>query len=141
APGGWYRATDEPKTSLPFGVFGPPYVFRTTAPAPGPAPATVTSFMLKPIAAGTEATITIAPQAPGLTAAFVLPEGVVPSRSNLPGVVVRGQWRAVYIGVPAEGVTWRASFKAGLESRLTTAQAVILSARVPGGGGWQSLPA
>ena len=140
APGGWYRATDVPTTTVPFGRFGPPYVFRTTAPSPGPAPAAVTGFTLKAIAAGTEATMTITPQAPGLTAAFVLPEGVVPSRSNLPGAVSRGRWRAVYIGVPAEGVTWRASFKRGLESRLPAAQAVIWSARFPGGGGWQSLP-
>ena len=141
APGGWYRATDAPKTTVPFGVFGPPYVFRTTAPSPGPVPATVGGFTLKPIAAGTEVTMTIVPQSLGLTATFVLPEGVVPSRTNLPGAVVRGRWRAAYIAVPADGVTWRASFKSGLESRLTTTQAVILSSRVPGGGGWQSLPA
>ena len=141
APGGWFRATDAPKTTVPFGVFGPPYVFRTTAPSPGPVPATLGGFTLKPIAAGTEVTMTIVPQSPGLTAAFVLPEGVVPSRTNLPGVVVRGRWRAAYVAVPADGVTWRASFKSGLESRLTATQAVILSSRVPGGGGWQSLPA
>jgi peptidase M28-like protein len=140
APGGWYRVTDAPKTTVPFGVFGPPYVFRTTAPSPGPAPAAVSGFTLKPIAAGTEVTMTITPQAPGITAAFVLPEGVVPSRSSLPGVIVRGRWRAAYIGVPAEGITWRASFKKGLESRLPATQAVIWSARVPGGSGWQSLP-
>src|SRR5439155_740616 len=121
APGGWYRVTDQPRTTVPFGRFGPPYVFRTTAPSPGPAPATISGFTLKPIAAGTEAAMTITPQAPGLTAAFVLPEGVVPSCSNLPGAVVRGRWRAVYIGVPADGVTWRASFKTGLESRLPAA--------------------
>ena len=140
APGGWYRATDIPKTTVPFGVFGPPFVFRTTAASPGPAPATVSGFALKPITAGTELTMTITPQSPGLTAAFVLPEGVVPSRTNFPGAVVRGRWRAAYVGVPADGVTWRASFRAGLESRLPAAQAVILSNRFPGGGGWQSLP-
>jgi peptidase M28-like protein len=141
APGGWYRATDVPKTSVPFGRFGPVYVFRTSAPSPGPAPGTVGVFTLKQVAAGTELTMTIVPQAPGLTAAFVLPEGVAPSRSNLPGTVVRGRWRAVYIAVPADGVTWRASFKTGVESRLPATQAVIWSARVPGGSGWQSLPA
>lgn len=140
APGGWYRATDIPATTVPFGRFGPPYVFRTTAPSPGPAPAAVSGFTLKPIAAGTEVTMTITPRAPGLTAAFVLPEGVVPARTNFPGAIVRGRWRAAYIGVPADGVTWRASFKAGLESRLPATQAVISSSRFPGGGGWQSLP-
>jgi hypothetical protein len=141
APGGWYRATDEPKTTVPFGRFGPPYVFRTTAPSPGPAPASISGFTLKPVAAGTEVTMTVTPHGPGLTAAFVLPEGVVPSRTNLPGAVVRGRWRAAFIGVPADGVTWRASFRSGFESRLPATQAVISSARFPGGGGWQSLPA
>lgn len=141
APGGWYRATDIPKTTVPFGRFGPPYVFRATAPAPGPAPAAVSAFTLKQVAAGTELTMTVVPKAPGLTAAFVLPEGVQPSRSSLPGTVVRGRWRAAYVAVPAEGVSWRASFKTGAESKLPSTQAVIWSARFPGGGGWQSLPA
>jgi hypothetical protein len=141
APGGWYRATDMPKTTLPFGRFGPPYVFRTTAPAPAPAPASVSGFTITQVAAGAEVTMTITPQAPGLTAAFVLPEGVQPSRSSLPGTVVRGHWRAAYIAVPAGGVTWRASFKRGAEAKLPSTHAVIWSARFPGGGGWQSLPA
>ena len=140
APAGWYRATDIPKTSVPFGRFGPPYVFRATAPSPGPAPATVSLFTLRPVAAGTELTMTIVPQAPGLTAVFVLPEGLQPARSNLPGLVVRGRWRAAYAGAPAGGVTWQASFKTGAESKLASTQAVIWSTRFPGGSGWQSLP-
>jgi len=84
--------------------------------------------------------MTIVPQAPGLTAAFVLPEGLLPARSNLPGLVVRGRWRAAYAAVPADGVTWRASFKTGGESKLASTQAVIWSTRFPGGSGWQSLP-
>ena len=71
----------------------------------------------------------------------MLPEGVQPSRSNLPGVVVRGRWRAAYVAVPPDGVTWRASFKTGLESKLTSTHALISSPRFPGGSGWQSLPA
>jgi hypothetical protein len=140
APAGWYRATDIPKTTVPFGRFGPPYVFRATAASPGPAPAAVSMFTLKQVAAGTELTMTIVPQAPGLTAAFVLPEGLLPARSNLPGLVVRGRWRAAYAAVPADGVTWRASFKTGGESKLASTQAVIWSTRFPGGSGWQSLP-
>ena len=141
APSGWYRATDVPKTTVPFGRFGAPYVFRATAPSPGAAPATVSAFTLKQVAAGTELTMTIVPKTPGLTAAFVLPEGLQPSRTSLPGVVVRGRWRAAYVAVPAEGVTWRASFKTGAEPKLPSTQAVIWSTRFPGGAGWQSLPA
>lgn len=142
APQGWYRAIDAPPVSVPFGRYLHPYVFRTTAPSPGPPPGSLSEFSLKPVSAGTELTMTIVPTAPGLIAIFVLPEGVVPARSNLPGIVSRGnRWRAVYAGVPAEGVTWRASFKAGLENKLPGARGVILSSRFPGGAGWQSLPA
>ena len=140
APAGWYRATDAPATSIPFGRFPHPFVFRTTAASPGPAPAAVTEFSLKQVAAGTELTMTVVPKEPGLTALFVLPEGITPARANYPGVATRGRWRAVYIGVPSDGVTFRASFKAGLESRLPGARAAVVSPRFPGGGGWQSLP-
>jgi hypothetical protein len=139
-PSGWYRATDAPKTSLPLGRYQMPYVFRTTAPSPGPAPAAVTEFAMRPVAAGTELVMTIVAQQPGLTAVFVLPEGVTPSRSNLPGTPVRGRWRAVYIAVPPDGATWRASFRSGVEGKLAETRGMILSSRFPGGSGWQSLP-
>ena len=140
APAGWYRATDVPATSVPFGRFPQPYVFRTTAAAPGAAPAAVTEFSLKAVPGGTELTMTIVPSQPGLTALFVLPEGITPARSNFPGIVARGRWRLGYIGVPPEGVTWRASFKSGVEPRLPEARGVVVSSRFPGGDGWQSLP-
>jgi hypothetical protein len=141
APGGWYRSTDAPAASIPFGPLLHPFVFRTTAPSPGAAPASVSEFSLKPVSAGTELTMTIVPREPGLTALFVLPEGITPARSNYPGVITRGRWRVVYAGVPADGVTFRASFKAGVESRLSAVKAVVVSPRFPGGTGWQSLPA
>lgn len=140
APGGWYRATDTAKGSVPWPRYALPFVFRTTAPSPGPPPATVTAFTLKPVAGGTELTMSIAPQAAGLGVIFVAPDQVLPARSNLPGIVQRGRWRAVYAGVPPDGVTWRASFKTGVESALPSTVAVIVSPRFPGGTGWQSLP-
>jgi len=141
APGGWTRVTDTARGSVPWPRFGMPFVFRTTAPSPGPPPATVTAFTLKPVAGGTELTMSVSPQAPGLTVIFITPESVEPARSNLPGGEQRGRWRARYIAIPQDGVTWRASFKTGVESKLPSTTAVILSSRFPGGGGWQSLPA
>jgi hypothetical protein len=141
APGGWYRATDEPKTSVPTGRYALPFVFRTTAPSPGPPPATVTVFTLKPVTGGTDFTMTVVPQTPGLAVVFALPEGVRPARSNLPGRIVRGRWWATYIGVPPDGVTLRAAFRTGVESRLPSTRAIVSSSRFPGGSGWQSLPA
>jgi hypothetical protein len=141
APGGWYRAVDVPAGSVPFGRYQHPFVFRTTAPSPGPPPASVTAFTMQPVAGGTEVTMTIVPSQPGLTAAFVLPEGVAPARSNWPGIVSRGRWRAAFTGIPAEGITWQASFKPGLDEKLSRINAVVTSSRFPGGTGWQSLPA
>ena len=43
--------------------------------------------------------------------------------------------------LPADGVTWRASFKAGDAAALAKATAILISPRFPGGSGWQSLPA
>lgn len=141
APGGWYRTTEWPKFSVPVAINPAPYVFRTTAASPGPAPAGISAFSLKEVAAGTELTMTIVPQSPGLSVAFVLPEGVTPARSNFPGVVSSRRWRASYAGVPRDGVTWQASFKPGVESTLLSTLALVISSRFPGGNGWQSLPA
>jgi len=141
APGGWYRATDAARFSAPIDSYSMPFVFRTTAPSPGPPPATVSAFTLKAVPGGTDLTMTVTPQASGLTVTFVLPEGVAPSRSSLPGLVSGHRWHATYFGIPAEGVTWHASFKAGTESALPATAAVLWSQRFPGGGGWQSLPA
>ena len=141
APRGWYRATDEPPGPLPFGRFQLPYVFRTTAPSPGPPPARVTACVIATTPAGSQIALTIVPQAPGLSVALILPDGVRPARSTLPGIVAGRNWRAAYVNVPMDGLIWQASFKSGDEARLASTQAVVLSARFPGGTGWQGLPA
>jgi hypothetical protein len=140
APGGWTRATDAPPGVIPFGKMNEPFVFRTSAPSPGPAPAVMTAFAVTPVAGGAELSMTVVPREPGLTVTFVLPEGVKPARTNLPGAVVSGRWRAIFVAPPAEGVTWRAAFGPGVDAKLASAQAAVTSARFPGGAGWQSLP-
>ena len=141
APGGWTRVNDAPAAPVPVGRFPYPFVFRTTAPSPGPAPAAITAFTLTGVAGGTELAMTVVPRAPGLTAVFVLPPGVQPARSNLPGAPFAGRWRATFVAVPPEGVTWRASFRAGQERDLPGALAMVVAHRLPGGAGWQGLPA
>ena len=140
APGGWYRATDAPRGSVPWGQYRLPFVFRTEAASPGPAPAEISAFALTPVAAGTELSMTVVPKAESVAAAFVLPAGVQPARSNLPGVVSRGRWEATFVSIPPEGITWRASFAKGREADLAAVRAKIVSERFPGGDGWQGLP-
>jgi len=141
APVGWYRATDPPVASVPAARLAQPFVFRTTAPSPGPPPGAISELSLKEVSGGTELTMTITPSQAGLSAVFVAPEGVLPQRSNLPGRMIRGRWTALYFGVPTDGATWHASFKSGVESKLPASAGVIMSSRFPGGTGWQSLPA
>jgi hypothetical protein len=140
APGGWYRTTVAPPFSVPVAISSMPFVFRTSGPSPGPPPAAIALFDVKRVGGGAELTMTIVPKALGLTAVFVLPEGVTPSRSNFPGIVSFRRWRATYVGVPMDGVTWQASFKTGLEDKLPSTVVLIASSRFPGGTGWQSLP-
>jgi Peptidase family M28 len=140
APSGWYRANDATPGSVPWRRLTLPFVFRTTAASPGPPPATVSGFSLTPVAGGTELSMTIVPQTPGLSVVFVLPSGLQPARSNLPGRSVADRWQATFVAVPAEGVTWRASFRKGRDSQLGDARAIVVSHRFPGGSGWQSLP-
>jgi hypothetical protein len=139
APGGWYRATDTARGSVPLPRFAQPFVFRTTAQSPGAPPATAT-FDVKPVSGGSELTVTVVPQSPGLSVLFIAPANVAPARSNFPGIVQRGRWRALYTAIPPDGVTWRASFRSGVEAALPSATAVLVSSRFPGGSGWQSLP-
>ena len=141
APPGWSRATDPPRTALPLGRYSLPFVWRTTAPSPGAAPAALGGFTLAPSAAGLDVSLTITPRATGLTAVIVLPEGVQPTHSNLPGAMVRGRWQASFVAVPPEGLAWRASFRADAQAKLTATRVLIVSHRFPGGEGWQALPA
>jgi hypothetical protein len=141
APGGWYRTTVWPAFGVPMPISSSPFVFRTTGPTPGPAPAAIGVFTLKELAGGTELTMTVVPRSPGVSVAFVLPEGVSPSRSNYPGVVSSGRWRATYLSLPGDGITWQASFKPGYAPKLSSTVALIFASRFPGGTGWQSLPA
>jgi hypothetical protein len=140
-PSGWTRVSDAPASVIPFGRLNEPFVFRAAAAPPGPAPAVMTALAISPVQGGSELSMTVVPKQPGLTVLFVLPEGVRPARTNLPGAVVAGRWRAIFVAPPAEGVTWRAAFPPGVDAKLAGVQAAVTSARFPGGDGWQSLPA
>jgi hypothetical protein len=74
---------------------------------------------------------------PGLAVAFVLPEGLEPARSNLPGIVRLGRWTATYRAPTPEGLVFRASFGRIDAGRLRDLR-VVATALGPGdGSGWQ----
>jgi hypothetical protein len=141
APDGWTPAAGTVTASgVPWGRYGFPFVFRTTGPSLGAAPASVSGFSLTPLPEGTHVTLSVVPRQPGVAVNFVLPQGVTPARSSLPGVMRSNHWIATYIAIPPEGIAWDASFHKGAEPALPNIRLAVSSSRLPGGSGWQSLP-
>ncbi len=83
--------------------------------------------------------------APGTSAAVLLPHGVSPRDSSLPGIAVAGRWRTRYVGIPAEGLTLRLTLDPADLARLDEArvwlQPPIGTAPSPGdAAAWWHLP-
>ena len=141
APEGWSRQSTAAPASIPWGRLAHPFVFRTTGPSLGPAPIDIAGFTVTPVQAGVELTLTAVPRRAGLAVSFVLPAGITPARSSLPGALRLGRWTAVFIAPPAEGVVWRASFARIDATRLRDVHVAVTDFGFPGGTGWQRLPA
>lgn len=139
-PVNWTAGRMDQATTVPRALLRNPFVFSATALPLGGAPAEVTSFALREVTGGIEMAIAVAAREPGLAVAFVLPAGVTPARSSLPGALRSGRWTAVYIAPPADGVAFRASFAGVPPERLRDTRVAVTSARLPGGTGWQRLP-
>jgi hypothetical protein len=125
-PSGWAAVSDSPPVSLPLPSLSFPFVSRGPAdPSPAPASASLTFDE-----ATTTMTIRIAPGEPALDATIVLPDGVRPIASSLPGLVRRGRWMARVAGLPPEGVAWTATLPAG--KRADGLKVVIVRHGLPG---------
>ena len=137
APSGWTPAADAPPVSVPVRRLPHPFVFRSAGPSLGPPPISIAALTVAPVQAGSELAVTVMPRQPGLSVSFVLPAGLVPARSNLPGVVRLGRWTATYLAPTAEGLVFRASF-AGIDAARLRDLRVVATAQGPGdGSGWQ----
>jgi peptidase M28-like protein len=141
APSGWRLQSDAAPASIPWGRFSHPFVFRTQAEALGPSPAEVTAVAVTPGQGTVDVALSVMPRRPGLAISFVLPAGLAPSRSNLPGALRLGRWVATFVAVPAEGVAWRATLGGADPARVRDIRIVVTDSGFPGGGGWQRLPA
>ena len=142
-PTGWTRTAAPLQTSVPIGNLGQPFVFTTTAPPLDPAPVTITRFEIAPAADPMSWTVALAatPREPTVTMSIVLPAGLTPARSNLPGVPRGGRWTATFIGLPPDGLAWHASFANTTEPALRGIRIGVSVSGLPGGQGWQRLPA
>jgi hypothetical protein len=140
APTGWTAANSAPAVSAPLRRLPHPFVFRATTPSFGAAPASIASFATEPLSAGTELSVSVVPRTTGVVLSFVLPPGLRPARSNLPGVERLGRWTAVYVAVPPEGVAFRASFGGITPAALKGFRMLVTTQASAREGGWP-LPA
>lgn len=142
APTGW-KTGDVAVQSIPWSPMAQPFVFSTTTGPLGTAPAAVAAFTTAPAAdgAGTTLSISVVPREPAPAVSFMLPTGIVPARSNLPGIVRSGRWVATFVAVPPEGVAWQASFASASLEQMKAIRVVTTSTGLPGAPGWQRLPA
>lgn len=137
APGGWQPASAGPNVSAPFRRLPQPFVFQATGPTLGRAPISIAALTLEPVQAGSELALTVVPHSPGLVVSFVLPEGVEPARSNLPGVPRLGRWTATYIAPSTDGLLFRASFGRIEPDRLRDLRVVVTATGPGDGSGWR----
>lgn len=140
APADWAPGRRDHQTSIPRTLLRNPFVFSATSLGLGLPPAHIAAFDVKPVVGGLELNIAVVAREPGVSVSFVLPAGVIPARSSLPGSLRQGRWTAVYVAPPAEGVAFRASFSGPTADQLRGTGVAVTSARLPGGEGWQSLP-
>ena len=97
-----------------------PHPFKFTAPAePEVVPASV-SISTAAVGDATELTVTVRTEDPSAFVTLMLPPGVKPVRSNLPGTIssANNRWRSTFVAPPFDGVMWRIVLPAGAESRL-----------------------
>ena len=104
--------------------------FRFTAPAtPVPTPASV-SVVATPVDGATELSVTVRTDDPSAFVTLLLPSGMKPVRSTLPGIVssASNRWRSTFVAPPPDGVFWRLVVPGGTETRLGETMVMVQTA-------------
>jgi hypothetical protein len=126
-------------TSYPIDVRAP-FVAMREAEEAVPPPAAVHGALRRTVD-GIEVEVRVVPREPLFAVVFGMPAGVSPVETNLPGIVRQGRWRAVFAAPPPDGASFRARFRANELSAVRTLRVLVVTAGLPGGSGWQKLPA
>lgn len=127
----WVPDAGAASRPLPIAPMRHPFRFVSQAVAvPTPAQVTATIARLTDLV---ELTVTVRTDDPSALVTLIMPAGIEPVRSNLPGITTAGgRWRSIYAAPPAEGVVWHVVVPADSESRLGEAGVIVESARTPG---------
>jgi hypothetical protein len=128
-------------SGVPWARLSQPFVFSTTAADLGPPPVAIRSYKVDAAgpAGGATVALEVLPKEPSLLVSVVLPVGITPARTNLPGLVRSGRWTATYVGAPPEGISWHASFDEPPQ-RLAGTRLALTVAPQPGAGDGRRLP-
>lgn len=138
APSGWQAAHGPLIQGSPARPFRHPFSFRaatTLDPALVEARGAAT-----PEGGDLRLEITATVTEGGQMVTFVLPPGVVPVRSSLPGELRDGWWTAAYAAAPAGVVSFTATVPARAAGQLGRIRVGLVSAALPGGTGWLRQP-
>ena len=76
--------------------------------------------------------VAVSPAQDGLGATIHLPPGIVPVRATPTGTQPGDRWRATFLAIPAEGITFRARIPAAASASLASTAVVIGSWALPG---------
>ena len=117
--------------AVPVAPLRQPFVFTAAAP-PSETPATV-SVSTSRAGDALEMTVTVRPSDPSAFVTLMLPPGVKPVRSNLPGTIssANNRWRSTFVAPPADGVLRRVVLPAGAEPRLGETGVLVQTAGDP----------
>jgi len=134
----WKLVTGEPETSISVGRLGAAFVHRAIV-EPVDAPITVSaSEHAEQDALSIE--VFVVPSRPLFTVALVLPPGIIPTESSLPGSVSRGRWRMALAASQSTEVQFRFTVSRAQRASLNAVRVVATTTGLPGGSGWQGLP-
>jgi hypothetical protein len=126
----WQLVHDGPDASVRLPALRSAAVFRAiAAPVVTVRPASVTTTAAAN-ATGIELAIVIAPDE-YVTATLLLPEGVVPIESSLPGIVSSGRWRATSLAAPPTALRARLVVPGSAAAALADLAVVLTTSSVP----------
>lgn len=84
--------------------------------------------------------VAVSPQREGLGATLHLPQGIVPVRATPVGAERADRWRATYLAIPPEGMTFRIRVPTAATPSLASTVVVIGTWALPGSDGRRLLP-
>ena len=124
----WQPDTSSASRQVP--VARLPHPFRFSAPAPPVSTPAAVSVTTAPLQGALEVTLTVKTENPSAFVTLLLPSGIKPVRSNLPGIMsaAGSRWRSTFVAPAPDGVLWRLVLPEDALSRMGEARVLVQTA-------------